>query len=71
MQGPRKKEAAELAWSAIKRAATARVNYEAQVWREQRLNEELDKLWHQFEKALNTGEILGPDPRFLELGGAS
>lgn len=55
---PHKKDEAELAWSAIKRAATARVNYEAQVWRERRLNEELFKLWEEFQTALNDGKLL-------------
>jgi hypothetical protein len=60
MNGPRTKGDQELAWSAIKRAITVKVNYEAQVWRERRLNALLDEAWKQFKAGLDEGVILGP-----------
>lgn len=69
MNGPRTKSEPELAWAAIKKAIQAQVNFEAQVWRERRLNAELDKAWRQFKEALDNDVILGPGPDVLgELG---
>jgi len=62
---PREKDEAELAWSAIKRAITARVNYDAQVWRERQLNERLVAEFEKFKSRLNQGEL--PDVQGLEL----
>ena len=66
MNGPRKKEPVELAWSAIKRAITARVNYDMQVEREHRLNDALDEAWKEFKTGLDQGQILGPSDDALE-----
>lgn len=66
---PRKKDPTELAWSAIKRAITMRVNYEAQVWRERRLNDELDAAWGLFKDGLDNDLILGPGDEYLNLLG--
>lgn len=60
---PRKKDEIEITWSQIKRAITARVNFQAQVWRERRLNEALDAAWKAFERRVNAGEL----PRSIEL----
>jgi len=62
---PREKDEAELAWSAIKRAITARVNYDAQVWRERQLNERLVAEFERFKNRLNKGEL--PDVQGLGL----
>jgi len=66
---PRKKGEAELSWSAIKRAVTARVNFEAQVWRERKLNEALNEAWEQFQEGLNDDIILGPGADALDMLG--
>lgn len=69
MNGPRTKEEAELAWSAVKRAITLEVNYEAQVWREKELNARVDQAWKLFKAAMDQGELLGPDlSSFKKLG---
>jgi hypothetical protein len=62
---PRPKGETELAWSAIKRAITARVNYEAQVWRERQLNIRVAAAWVEFKKAIDDNEL--PQAQGLEL----
>jgi hypothetical protein len=69
MQGPRTKEAEELEWSRIKRAITARVNYDAQCWREAELNSRLEKAWDEFKDALANGLLVLHEPP--ELGSGS
>lgn len=54
---PRTKDEAELKWSAIKRAVTARVNYESQVWRERELNARLRDAWEDFKTDLDNNEL--------------
>jgi hypothetical protein len=63
---PRTKTETELQWSAIRRAIMARVNYEAQVWRERQLNERLDKAWDEFSGALKDNMLMGPAPEDLD-----
>jgi len=60
MNGPRTKGEQELAWQAIKRAITAKVNYEAQEWRARQLNVQLDEAWKIFKDGLDRDVILGP-----------
>jgi hypothetical protein len=68
MNGPRTKGDQELAWQAIKRAITLKVNYEAQEWRARQLNVQLDEAWKIFKAALDNNVILGPGKdRFAEL----
>ena len=66
---PRTKSEVELAWSAIKRAVQARVNFEAQTWRERRLNTLLDEAWADFKAGLDVDKILGPGSDALDLLG--
>jgi len=68
MQGPRKKNEAELEWSAIRKAATARVTFEAAVWRERRLNDVLDKAWKEFSEALSDGTLMSYETDMLGPG---
>lgn len=60
MNGPRTKDATELAWSAIKRVIQAKVNYEAQVWRERELNRRIDEAWKVFQKDEKAGRLQLP-----------
>ena len=62
---PRPKDEIELAWSAIKRAVTARVNFEAQVWRERQLQIRLAAAFVEFKAAVDA-ELL-PKAVGLEL----
>jgi hypothetical protein len=63
---PRTKGQSELEWSAIKRAIQARVNYEAQVWRERELNDKLDAAWQEFKDRLKDDELPEYDPAALD-----
>jgi len=63
---PRTKDEAELAWSAVKRAVSARVNYEAQVWRERELNARLEEAWESFKLGLEDDRILSPSAEDLK-----
>jgi len=65
MNGPRTKNEAELSWNAIKKAIQAQVNFEAQVWRERRLNVLIDDAWRDFSSALADDVILGPGKDIL------
>jgi hypothetical protein len=60
VNGPRTKGDTELAWQAIKRAITAKVNYEAQEWRARQLNTQLDEAWKIFKASLDKDILLGP-----------
>jgi hypothetical protein len=60
VNGPRTKGDTELAWQAIKRAITAKVNYEAQEWRARQLNTQLDEAWKIFKASLDKDLLLGP-----------
>jgi hypothetical protein len=66
---PRTKTDTELSWSAIKRAVAARVNFEAQVWRERELNRALDEAWDAFKDGVDNDLILGPPADALDLLG--
>jgi hypothetical protein len=65
---PRAKTEVELHWSAIKRAITARVNYEAQVWRERELNARLTAAFSEFDDRLKSGELPVVDEELSALG---
>lgn len=60
----REKDEVDLAWNAIRRAATARVDLEVKTYRERRLNEVLGQLWHTFSRALSMGEVLELEPEY-------
>lgn len=47
----------EMAWNAIRRAATAKVHLEAAAWKEKRLNDLLPGLQVEFRKMLQKGEL--------------
>lgn len=47
----------EMAWNAVRRAATARVSLEAAAWKERRLNDILPGLQVEFHKMLQTGNL--------------
>lgn len=47
----------EMAWNAVRRAASARVRLEAQAWQERRLNDVLPGLQVEFHKMLQTGDL--------------
>lgn len=53
-----------MAWNALRRAATARVDLEVKTYRERRLNEVLSELWTKFAAGLNTGEVLELTPEY-------
>lgn len=63
---PRTKVESELEWSAIKRAIQARVNYEAQVWRERELNTLLDAAWKVYRDGIEKDELPQYDPAALD-----
>ena len=60
--GYRRKSEAQLKWNAIKKAAIARATLEAAIYRERVLNELLSEAWTEFEKSLQSGELLELDP---------
>jgi hypothetical protein len=47
----------EMAWNAVRRAASARVKLEASAWSERRLNDVLPGLQVEFHKMLQTGVL--------------
>lgn len=47
----------ELAWNAVRRAATARLRLESQAWLEARLNEVLPGLQVEFSKMIQEGDL--------------
>ncbi len=47
----------EMAWNAVRRAASARVRLEAQAWQERRLNDILPALQVEFHKMLQQGDL--------------
>ena len=53
----RLKSREEMAWNAVRRAATAKLRLEAAAWLESRLNEELPALQHEFQRMLNAGRL--------------
>lgn len=59
----RSKDSTDLAWNAIRRAITMKVDLEVRTWREHRLNAELGGAWQEFMAALNKGEVLEIDPQ--------
>lgn len=61
MNGPRRKSDDELQWDAIKRAVTARVNFEMQVLRARMLNDQIADAWDTFELNVQDGELVGVD----------
>jgi len=70
MNGPRTKDKTELAWNTIKRVITAKVNFEAQVWRERELNRRIDDAWKVFKDDLANERLQLADVSDLnELGG--
>jgi predicted RNA-binding protein Jag len=58
----RGKDSTDLAWNAIRRAITAKVDLEVKTWREHRLDQELTDAWSKFAQALSRGEVLELDP---------
>jgi hypothetical protein len=69
VNGPRTKDQTELAWSTIKRVITAKVNFEAQVWREKELNRRIDEAWKVFQADMKDGRLQLADVNDLnELG---
>lgn len=59
--GYRRKSEAQLNWNAIKKAANARATLEAAIIRERLLNEYLAEAWTEFERSLQSGELLELD----------
>ena len=53
----RLKSREEMAWNAVRRAVTAKLRLEAAAWLENRLNEELPALQHEFQRVLNAGKL--------------
>lgn len=53
----RLKSREELVWNAVRRTLTAKLRLEATAWLEQRLNDELPALQHQFQQMLNNGKL--------------
>lgn len=53
----RLKSEEEMAWNAIRRAATAELRLEAAAWLEKRLNDILPSLQVEFQKTLNAGAL--------------
>jgi hypothetical protein len=60
--GYRRKSEAQLKWNAIKKAVIARATLEAAIYRERLINERLPEYWEEFEKSLQSGELLELDP---------
>lgn len=60
----REKDEVDLAWNAIRRAATARVDLEVKTYRERRLNEVLGELWRTFSRSLSQGDVLELEPEY-------
>lgn len=53
----RPKSEDEMAWNAVRRAATAKFRLEAAAWLEKRLNDALPGLQVEFQKAVNSGNL--------------
>ena len=60
----RTKDPVDLAWNAIRRTATARIDLKYRMLREEELNEVLSQLWTKFSMALGRGEVLELDPEY-------
>jgi hypothetical protein len=53
----RLKSEEEMAWNAVRRAASAKIHLEAAAWKEKRLNDILPALQVEFQKTLNSGSL--------------
>ncbi len=62
MNGPRHKTEDELQWDTIKRAVTARINFEFQSARARALNAALCAAWDEFEEGVEDRVLLEVDP---------
>ena len=53
----RLKSEEEMAWNAVRRAATAELRLQAAAWLEKRLNDVLPQMQVEFQKTLNAGHL--------------
>ena len=60
----RTKDPVDLAWNALRRAATARLDMKYRTLREEELNQVLSQLWTKFSLALGRGELVELEPEY-------
>jgi hypothetical protein len=60
----RKKDEVDLAWNALRAAATARINLKYKILREREVDDVLGQLWTKFERSLASGELLELEPEY-------